>query len=86
MSFYVYMVMCADDTLYTGIATNIERRIRVHNDGKGAKYTRSRLPVNLVYSELFDTKSEALKREYEIKKWSRTEKDALIAGDTRQNK
>ena len=86
MSFYVYMVMCADDTLYTGIATDIERRIRVHNDGKGAKYTRSRLPVNLVYSELFDTKSEALKREYEIKKWSRTEKDALIAGDTRQNK
>ncbi len=86
MSYYVYVVMCADDTLYTGLATDIERRIRVHNDGKGAKYTRSRLPVNLVYSERFDTKSEALKREYEIKKWSRTEKDALIAGDTRQNK
>ena len=72
------MVCCADDTYYTGIATDVEHRIMVHNSGKGAKYTRSRLPVHLVYKEEGLTKSEALKRELAIKKLSRQKKEALI--------
>ena len=76
----VYMVLCGDNTLYTGIAADVERRIRVHNSGQGAKYTRSRLPVRLVYKEEGLTKSEALKREIAIKKLTRKEKEALIQG------
>lgn len=74
------MVLCGDNTLYTGIAADVERRIRVHNSGQGAKYTRSRLPVRLVYKEEGLTKSEALKREIAIKKLTRKEKEALIQG------
>jgi putative endonuclease len=77
-NYFVYMVCCADDTYYTGIATDVEHRIMVHNSGKGAKYTRSRLPVHLVYKEEGLTKSEALKRELAIKKLSRQKKEALI--------
>ena len=77
-NYSVYMVGCADDTYYTGIATDVEHRIMVHNSGKGAKYTRSRLPVHLVYKEEGLTKSEALKRELAIKKLSRQKKEALI--------
>ena len=76
----VYMVCCADKSLYTGIAVDVEKRIEVHNSGKGAKYTRSRLPVSLVYKEEGFTKSEALKREMEIKDLTRKEKEALIQG------
>ncbi len=76
----VYMVCCADKSLYTGIAVDVEKRIEVHNSGKGAKYTRSRLPVSLVYKEEGFTKSEALKRELEIKDLTRKEKEALIQG------
>ncbi|MBQ6133283.1 MAG: GIY-YIG nuclease family protein [Lachnospiraceae bacterium] len=76
----VYMVCCADNSLYTGIAVDVEKRIEVHNSGKGAKYTRSRLPVSLVYKEEGFTKSEALKRELEIKDLTRKEKEALIQG------
>jgi len=78
--YYVYIVKCADDTLYTGIATELERRILEHNESdKGAKYTRVRRPVNLVYSEEYPDRSTASKREYEIKKkMSRAEKLALI--------
>ena len=79
-NYSVYMVCCADDTYYTGIATDVEHRIMVHNSGKGAKYTRSRLPVHLVYKEEGLTKSEALKRELEIKDLTRKEKEALIQG------
>ena len=82
----VYMVCCADDSYYTGIATDVERRIMVHNSGKGAKYTRSRLPVHLVYKEDGLSKSDALKREIAIKKLSRKEKEALIASSTRSPK
>jgi putative endonuclease len=78
--FFVYLVRCADATLYTGIARDPEARVRVHNSGKGAKYTRARLPVTLVYSEPCESLSAALKRERQIKPWSRTKKDALIAG------
>lgn len=75
----VYILLCADGTLYTGIARNAERRLQVHNSGKGAKYTRSRLPVRLVYRESQPDKSAALRREAEIKRLPRTEKLALIA-------
>lgn len=79
-NYSVYMVCCADKSLYTGIAVDVEKRIEVHNSGKGAKYTRSRLPVSLVYKEEGFTKSEALKRELEIKDLTRKEKEALIQG------
>ena len=78
--YFVYMVKCADNTLYTGIATELERRIEEHNGSdKGAKYTRARRPVRLVYSEEYPDRSSASKREYEIKKkMSRSEKLKLI--------
>jgi predicted GIY-YIG superfamily endonuclease len=79
--FFVYIVRCADGTLYTGWARDPRARVAVHNSGKGAKYTRSRLPVTLVYTERCETLSAALKREREIKPWSRASKEALIAGD-----
>ena len=78
--YYVYIVKCADETLYTGIATELDRRIVEHNESdKGAKYTRVRRPVSLVYSEEYPDRSAASKREYEIKKkMSRAEKLELI--------
>ncbi len=75
---YAYILLCKDDTLYTGWTNDLEARICAHNAGMGAKYTRMRLPVKLVHNEVFDTKSEALKREYEIKKLSRQNKLKLI--------
>jgi len=77
---YVYMVQCADGTYYTGWTTNIENRISKHNSGKGAKYTASRRPVALSYREEFDNKSDAQKREAEIKRLSRAQKIKLIKG------
>jgi predicted GIY-YIG superfamily endonuclease len=79
--YFVYMVRCADGTLYTGFARDPDERVRVHNSGKGAKYTRSRLPVSLVYVEERESLGAALKRERQLKPWSRTKKEALIAGD-----
>lgn len=76
--YYTYILECKDSTLYTGYTTDLERRIRVHNDGKGAKYTKIRRPVKLVYHEIFDNKSDALKREYALKQLSRKQKLALI--------
>ncbi len=75
---YTYMVECSDKSLYTGWTTNLEKRLLTHNQGKGAKYTRSRLPVRLVYCEAYMTKEEAMKREYAIKQLSRSEKQKLI--------
>lgn len=75
---YVYILKCADDTLYTGWTNNLEKRIATHNSGKGAKYTRNRLPVKLAYFETFDDKSSALKREYAIKKLPRHKKLDLV--------
>ncbi|MDD7115013.1 MAG: GIY-YIG nuclease family protein [Lachnospiraceae bacterium] len=75
---YTYIVECRDKTLYTGWTTDLEKRIRTHNEGTGAKYTKSRAPVRLVYYEQYETKQEALKREYAIKQLSRKEKLALI--------
>lgn len=76
---YTYIVECSDGTFYTGWTTCIERRIKAHNSGKGAKYTRSRAPVTLRYLEAFETRSEAMRREIEIKKMTRTEKERLIS-------
>jgi putative endonuclease len=75
---YIYILKCADNTLYTGYTNNLEKRIKVHNSGKGAKYTKCRLPVELVYFEQYETKSEAMKREYAIKQLTKKEKLQLI--------
>lgn len=75
---YVYIVQCSDGSYYTGWTNNIVKRINTHNSGKGAKYTRCRLPVRLVYFEVFETKQEAQSREYSIKRMSRAEKKGLI--------
>lgn len=75
---YVYILLCNDLTLYTGWTNDIESRINAHNAGNGAKYTKMRLPVTLVYKEVLETKSDALKRELEIKKLSRRKKLILI--------
>jgi putative endonuclease len=75
---YTYLLRCADGTIYCGYTTDPRRRAAVHNRGKGAKYTRSRLPVELVYQECFATKSEALKREAALKKLTRAEKIRLL--------
>lgn len=75
---YVYILRCNDDTLYTGYTVDIDRRMKLHESGKGAKYTRGRGPFQLLYEETFLTKSAALQREYEIKSWSRTKKLSLI--------
>ena len=80
MKNFTYIVECADGTLYCGWTNNLEKRIKDHNDGKGAKYTKARLPVKLVYFETFDTKEEAMKREWQIKQLSRDKKLALING------
>lgn len=76
--YYVYMLQCRDGTLYTGITTDVARRAAVHNSGKGAKYTRSRLPVTVVYQEPQPDKSAALKRELAIKSLTRAQKLQLI--------
>ncbi|WP_297630817.1 GIY-YIG nuclease family protein [uncultured Clostridium sp.] len=75
---YVYIVKCKDNTLYTGWTNNLEQRIKAHNEGKGAKYTKGRGPLELVYFEEFEEKVKAMKREYEIKKMNRNSKDKLI--------
>lgn len=76
--FYVYMLRCSDDSLYTGWTTNLQKRLLAHNRGVGSKYTRARRPVAFVYFEKCESKSEALKREAEIKRLSRQEKLFLI--------
>lgn len=76
---YVYMVRCSDNSLYTGYSTDITRRVATHNTGKGAKYTKARLPVVLMYSEEYTTRSEALKREYVIKQYSKAVKERMIS-------
>jgi putative endonuclease len=75
--YYTYILRCADDTLYTGYCADPDKRLAEHNSGKGAKYTRSRLPVELVYSETFETKSEAMRREANIKAMTKAKKERL---------
>lgn len=73
------MLLCADDTIYSGYTVDLDKRINCHNSGKASKYTRTRRPVHLVYYEQFDTKSDAMKREASYKRLDRSEKLALIA-------
>lgn len=75
---YVYIVKCSDGSYYTGFTTDIERRLAEHNQGIGSKYTRSRLPVKCVYQEELFSKSEAMKREFAIKKMSHKEKEKFL--------
>lgn len=75
---YTYILKCNDGTLYCGWTNDLEKRVKTHNEGKGAKYTRARLPVTLAYYETFETTVEAQKREYAIKRLTRTEKLKLI--------
>ena len=78
MKNYVYILSCADGTFYTGWTTHLEERVNTHNQGKGAKYTRSRCPVKLLYWEEYSDRGEALRREAAIKKMSRKQKEELI--------
>ena len=79
---YLYILQCGDGSLYTGITTDVEKRLEAHRSGKGAKYTRGRAPLELKYREECGTHSDALKRELEVKRLSREEKLALISGKT----
>ncbi|PXV90250.1 putative endonuclease [Lachnotalea glycerini] len=75
---YTYILKCSDNTLYTGWTNNLEKRLEAHNNKRGAKYTKARIPVTLEYYEVFDSKEEALRRECEIKKLTRMQKEKLI--------
>lgn len=79
LNWYLYILRCGDDTLYTGITTDVEKRLEVHRSGKGAKYTRGRAPLELVYREECGSHSDALKRESAVKKLTRIQKEAIIA-------
>lgn len=76
---YLYILRLSDDSLYTGITKDVERRVEQHEEGNGSKYVRSRLPCKLVYVEEVGDRSEALKREAEIKKWSKEKKEELVS-------
>ena len=78
---HVYVLECADGSLYTGYTTDVERRVAEHDAGDGAKYTRCRTPVELVHAESFASRSAAMSREHEIKGLSRAEKERLVSGD-----
>ena len=77
---YTYILKCSDGTYYTGWTNDLDKRVEAHNSGKGAKYTKARRPVELAYYEEFETKEQAMKREYAIKQLGRKEKQKLIAG------
>ena len=83
---YTYILECKDGSLYTGWTNDLDKRIKAHNDGKGAKYTKTRRPVKLVYFEEFETKEDAMSREYAIKRLKRTEKLLLIASSIKESK
>lgn len=78
---YVYLLRCADDSLYCGETPDLATRERDHNEGRGGSYTSKRRPVQMIYAEQFASKSEALKREQQIKGWTREKKEALVRGD-----
>lgn len=83
-TWYLYILRCKDGTYYTGITNDVEKRLEAHRSGKGAKYTRGRCPLELVYSEICENRSHALKREHEVKKLKKAEKESLIqAGNDR---
>lgn len=78
MKNYTYIVRCSDGSFYTGWTNHLDERVKAHNSGNGAKYTKTRTPVELVYYEEFDSKTEAMKREYAIKQLSRKKKEELV--------
>ncbi len=80
MPYYFYLARCSDNSLYAGTCVHLAAREARHNEGKGAKYTRSRRPIRMVYSEEFSTLTEARKREAQVKTWSRIKKERLAAG------
>ena len=83
---HAYFVRCADGTLYAGYARDVREREKAHNNGRGARYTRSRRPVTLVYTEAFRSKGKALRREYQLKQLTRVQKEALIRRKTGKRK
>ena len=82
---YTYIVECNDGSYYTGWSTDVEKRVKHHNEGRGAKYTKSRLPVRVVYVEEHETKQEAMQREYAIKQLSRRQKEELVQEYKKKN-
>src|SRR5690349_8410251 len=80
-SFFIYIVRCADGSLYVGHTSDVASRVKTHNDGKGAVWTACRRPVTLVYSETVASEGAAMRRERQIKRWTRAKKQALIRGD-----
>lgn len=82
---YTYIVECNDGSYYTGWSTDVEQRVKHHNEGRGAKYTKSRLPVRVVYVEAHETKQEAMQREYAIKQLSRRQKEELVQEYKKKN-
>jgi len=78
---YMYMLECCDGSFYTGSTRNIEKRLRDHQRGKGARYTRSRLPVRLIYCEEYERVKDAYRREKQVQSWTRSKKKALIEGN-----
>ncbi|MBC8355738.1 MAG: GIY-YIG nuclease family protein [Planctomycetes bacterium] len=77
-NYYFYLLRCSDGSLYAGICIDLEQRVATHQNGKGAKYTRSRLPIALVYQEHHRSKGDALRREAEVKKWTKQKKERLV--------
>jgi putative endonuclease len=82
----VYILRCRDGSLYTGCTNDLDARLSAHSAGKGAKYTASRLPVQVVYTEPADSKSAAMRREIQIKRWTKAKKEAFIAGNHQKRK
>lgn len=82
---YFYVLLCKDGSLYAGYTNDLNRRIKLHNEGKGAKYTRGRGPVKLVYSKPYNNKSDALKAEYEFKQWARKKKEDFLKNNNVNN-
>ena len=80
MPYYFYLARCSDDSLYSGSCVDLKAREEKHNEGKGAKYTRAHLPVKIIYSESFETLPQAMKREAEVKTWSKIKKEQLVKG------
>lgn len=79
---HVYLVRCSDGSIYTGITDNVEARLKKHNSGRGAKYTAQRRPVTLIHSEVQSDQGSAMKREAQIKRWPKKQKEALAMGDS----
>lgn len=82
MTYYFYILRCADNSLYCGVSTNLDKRVKEHNsqNSRGAKYTRVKRPVRLVYSEKYSDIKTAMQREYEVKNWAKVKKERLVAG------